>query len=400
MTADAFWDAATALTLIAMAVLYVRGLAVLWRSGAGHQTVRRWQAAAFAAGWLSVVAALLSPIDTWSDILFSAHMTQHEILMLVTAPLMVIGRPFVVMLWALSATRRAQIGRGIRRPALLSMWSAVTGPFAVLVLHAVVLWIWHIPALFEAALANETIHVFQHLTFFATAALFWWALIHGRYGRVGYGVGVIYVFATAMHTQILGALLTFGRHAWYPTHAARTGAQALEDQQLAGVVMWVPFGAVFVLIALALFAAWLGELERRAAFTTADRLTRTRQGGTIVAILLLLQSCRPETDYSAVQLTAGGDPMRGKAAIGRYGCGACHEIPGVDAANGLVGPSLAKIADRTFLAGQLPNQPDNMMMWIVDPQRVESGTAMPDLNVTEGDARDIAAYLYTLRADR
>jgi putative membrane protein len=101
--------------------------------------------------------------------------------------------------------------------------------------------------------------------------------MHGRYGRLGYGVGVLYVFATAMHSQILGALLTFAAHGWYPTHASRTAAAHIDpiaDQQLAGIVMWIPFGVVFLVIGLALFAAWLGEAERRVAFTTADRIAR------------------------------------------------------------------------------------------------------------------------------
>jgi cytochrome c oxidase assembly factor CtaG len=101
--------------------------------------------------------------------------------------------------------------------------------------------------------------------------------MHGRYGRVGYGIGVVYVFATAMHTEILGALLTFGSRTWYPTHAARSAAHGIHpvaDQQLAGVVMWIPFGVVFVLIALALFAAWLGEAEKRVAYTSAERASR------------------------------------------------------------------------------------------------------------------------------
>ena len=86
---------------------------------------------------------------------------------------------------------------------------------------------------------------------------------------------------------------------------------------------------------------------------------------------------------------------RGRAQIQRYGCGACHEIPGVDGANGLVGPPLGTIADRVYLAGQLPNNADNMIRWIREPQQVESGTNMPNLNVSERDARDIAAYLYS-----
>lgn len=259
-----YWNGATAVVLAAMLLVYARG--------AFRARPRPWQLLAFVAGWGSAVLALLSPLDRLSDILFSAHMAQHEILMLLAAPLLVLGKPLLVMLWACGADARARIGAVVKNPLVAGTWDRVTGPLFVLILHAVVLWIWHVPALFEAALHNEAVHVFQHLGFFVTAALFWWALMHGRYGRAGYGVGVAYVFATAMHTQILGALLTFGHRVWYPTHAARTGATALDDQQLAGVVMWVPFGVVFVVIGLALFAAWLGEAERRVAFTAADRL--------------------------------------------------------------------------------------------------------------------------------
>jgi cytochrome c2 len=93
----------------------------------------------------------------------------------------------------------------------------------------------------------------------------------------------------------------------------------------------------------------------------------------------------------------GGDPSRGVAAIGRYGCGSCHLIPGVNGANATVGPPLTGIARRGYLAGQLGNTPENMMRWIQKPQEVEKGTAMPDMGVTDQDARDIAAHLYTLR---
>jgi putative membrane protein len=256
------WTLATALSLLAIAALYTIGVRPLWR-----KTVQPWQVASFVLGWASVAIALLSPLDRWSDILFSAHMAQHEILMLISAPLMVIGRPYLAALHA--APVLARFSR---------FWQLVTGPVLVLVLHAVVLWMWHVPAMFEAALHNETIHAIQHLGFFITAALFWIALLHGRYGRLGYGVGVLYVFLTAMHTQILGALLTFTTHVWYPTHAARTiaaGGNAIGDQQLAGVLMWIPFGVVFICIALALFAAWLGEAERRVAFTSAGRIARS-----------------------------------------------------------------------------------------------------------------------------
>jgi putative membrane protein len=275
-SADA-WNAVTAISLAAVVALYAAGVRRLWQTPAGRQTIGPWRVGAFLAGCATAAIALLSILDRWSDILFSAHMAQHELLMLVAAPLMVAGRPFIASLWALAPEGRSAIASAMRAGWLAKSWEIATGPLTVLLLHAFVLWAWHVPAMFEAALHDETIHVIQHLGFFLTAALFWWALIHGRYGRLGYGVAVLYVFATAMHTQILGALLTFGTRDWYPTHQARTlaaGLNPLADQQLAGIVMWIPFGVVFLFIGLALFAAWLGEAERRVAFTTSERLTR------------------------------------------------------------------------------------------------------------------------------
>lgn len=116
----------------------------------------------------------------------------------------------------------------------------------------------------------------------------------------------------------------------------------------------------------------------------------------LLILAITIAACHPQDDDTARRLT-GGEPSRGRAAIARYGCGTCHTIPGVRAANGLVGPPLTKIGSRTFLAGQLPNTPDNIKRWIQQPQSVEKGTAMPDMNVSDADARDIAAYLYTLR---
>jgi cytochrome c len=116
----------------------------------------------------------------------------------------------------------------------------------------------------------------------------------------------------------------------------------------------------------------------------------------VTMLAIAMTACHPQDDDTARQLT-GGEPSRGRSAIERYGCGTCHTIPGVPAANGLVGPPLTQIASRTYLAGQLPNTPDNMKRWIQRPQSVEKGTAMPDMNVSDADARDIAAYLYTLR---
>ena len=157
----------------------------------------------------------------------------------------------------------------------------LTAPMLVFVLHGIALWIWHLPALFEAALASERLHALQHLSFLLTAALFWWGMIHGRYGRAGYGAAVAYVFLTSLHSTILGALLTVAPSAWYASYRTTAAAKHLDavaDQQLAGLIMWIPSGVVFIIVGLALFAAWLGESERRVALGSAADPGRRRVG--------------------------------------------------------------------------------------------------------------------------
>jgi len=118
---------------------------------------------------------------------------------------------------------------------------------------------------------------------------------------------------------------------------------------------------------------------------------------TLAALVALMASgCERERPNPA-PLNAFGNPQRGVAMINAYGCGACHMIPGVDGAGGMVGPPLTSWAQRTYIAGMLPNTPAFLMRWIMTPQQVVPGNAMPDMGVSQQDARDIAAYLYTIR---
>jgi putative membrane protein len=262
------WDLAVAGGLTASASAYAVGVGRLWRRAGVRHGLGIFQVTAYAAGLGTLVLALLSPLDTLADVLFSAHMGQHELLMLVAAPLLVMGRPLYVVLWALPARARAALTAVLERAAARRTWRAISHPVMVLLLHAVALWIWHVPSLFEGALAHEAVHAVQHVAFFLTAALFWWTLVQGRYGRLGYGAAVAFVFLTAMHSGLLGAMLTFARTAIYPTHEARTRAAGLdpvEDQQLAGLLMWIPAGVFLTVLGLAFLSAWLGEAERRAA---------------------------------------------------------------------------------------------------------------------------------------
>jgi putative membrane protein len=261
------WDPLPFAALALAAGAYACGVGRLWRvAGVGHG-LRLSQIVSFGLGIATALLALVSPLDALSDRLFAAHMTQHELLMVVAAPLVVLGRPLTAYLWALPLEARSSVAGWLHRPTPRYAWYFVSAPLFVLVLHGVVRWIWHVPWLFEAAMRHEALHALQHLSFFATAALFWWALVHGRYGKLGYGLAVLFVFATALHTSVLGALISVAPRVLYHIYESRTAAygwDALADQQLAGLIMWVPGGLLFLVSALALFAAWLGEAEHRA----------------------------------------------------------------------------------------------------------------------------------------
>jgi cytochrome c oxidase assembly factor CtaG len=128
---------------------------------------------------------------------------------------------------------------------------------------------------YQATLDHELVHAAQHTTFLVTALMFWWALFYGRGGRMSYGTAVVYVFTTAIHTSVLGALLTCSARLWYPAYLGRTdtwGLSALQDQQLGGLIMWVPAGLVYIALGLWLFAAWLRESDKRLAYSRSSNL--------------------------------------------------------------------------------------------------------------------------------
>jgi putative membrane protein len=250
--------------LVALAWLYGRGVRTLWTgAGRGHVVSTR-QVGVFAVAILVLLVALESPLDALSADLFAAHMVQHLLLILVAGPLLVLGAPLAPLLWALPQPARRAFGRVIRR------LSFITRPGVAFVLHSLALWTWHAPALYEAALRNRGVHIVEHLSFLLTAILFWSAIRHAS------GASLLYLLALAVESTVLGALLTFADRPWYPAHAATTtrwGATSLEDQQIAGLVMWVPGGVVYLGSGLALLAAWLKQSSW--ADDTPDREART-----------------------------------------------------------------------------------------------------------------------------
>jgi putative membrane protein len=187
--------------------------------------------------------------------------------------MIIAGRPFPVWLWGLPASLRHRAAGVFQSRSLATPWRAMTSPIVAWGLHAAVLWSWHLPVAYELAVRHEGIHAIQHATFIGTSALFWWGLLYGRYGRAGYGAAVFYVFTTAVHTGLLGAMFTFADRPLYGLYsgtAAAHGADALGDQQVAGLLMWIPAGLVLTMLGIGLFAAWLGEAERRSRLPGYD----------------------------------------------------------------------------------------------------------------------------------
>jgi cytochrome c len=117
----------------------------------------------------------------------------------------------------------------------------------------------------------------------------------------------------------------------------------------------------------------------------------------MIVMAVVFAACEDDAVIKRASELTGGNPARGRAKIEYYGCGACHTIPGVNGAHALVGPELTHFASRVYVAGVLPNSPQNVIRWIQNPKQVDSLTAMPNLNVSEEDARDITSYLYTLK---
>lgn len=261
------WDLAPwLLVLLGLSAFgYALGLHRLWRHAGRGRGVSGWQALAFWGGWLSLVVALVSPLDPLGGRLFSAHMVQHEVLMVISAPLLVIGRPLATWTWALSPAQRRTLGRAFQGRAWSGIWATLTDPLVAWALHALALWGWHIPFAFDAALRNNGWHILQHLSFLGTALFFWWSVLgHDPRGRYGPGHAAAYLFTTMLHTAALGALLSLAPTVWYAPYLLTTnalGVDPVQDQQLGGLVMWVPAGLAYVIAALAVIGKMLTRVR-------------------------------------------------------------------------------------------------------------------------------------------
>ena len=257
------WPPLIMIPLILAVTLY--GVGILKRLQIPGNTQRSMRSAVYfllAIG--SLIIALDSPIHEISEQLFWVHMTQHEILMLVSAPLLVLSRPLVPFLRALPRTLREHVANLGRWRPFKAAWTGLSAPLSAWLLSATALWAWHLPWLFDQTLSNDWVHAAQHITFLSTAMLFWWPVLEPR--RLNYGTALVYVFTTALQTSVLGAMLTFAPrpcYVAYLTTAPQWHLSPLEDQQLGGLIMWIPAGTLLTAIGLALLIKWVAESQRR-----------------------------------------------------------------------------------------------------------------------------------------
>lgn len=266
------WEVAVLIGLALAAGLYLRGIHRLWQRAGAGRGVRVWQVVAYAGGVTAIFVALISPLDALSAQLFAAHMVQHLLLILVAAPLLVAGAPRLPFLWALPESWRRRTGRWSRSRGLRGVLRVLTRPPVAWLLAAAVLWLWHLPLLYQAALRNENIHAIEHACLLGTALLFWHVLAEqtGRRHR-HYGAAIVYLLTMGLQSSVLGVAIAFSRP-WYPAYAATTALWQLtpaEDQQIAGLTMWIPAGAIYLVAVLALIVRWIAADE-------ADAIRRER----------------------------------------------------------------------------------------------------------------------------
>ncbi|HUA36171.1 MAG TPA: cytochrome c oxidase assembly protein [Candidatus Binataceae bacterium] len=220
------------------------------------------RAAWFVSGVVVMFLALVSPLDALADnYLFSAHMVQHMLLILVVPPLLILGLPATLIERALKLPGVARGERILAQPALAWTIGIATE------------WLWHWPAFYNAALASESLHVVEHLCFLVSAVIFWWPIFAPLARcRLAPLAAMLYLAAGALAGSLLGILLTFADAGLYPAYLKPNdvygilslvrdswGITAAADQQLGGLLMWVPGGAVFLLAIIAVMARWYGE---------------------------------------------------------------------------------------------------------------------------------------------
>lgn len=260
--------------LVVIGLLYRRG----WRhahDGSAH-------AYAMLAALATLVISLLSPIDAIGGILLSAHMVQHVLLIAVAAPLFAWAAPGAALLRGTPVPIRRRFVDARRRSGLdAAVISQMRSPVARWLLFIAALWLWHSSVLYDLAIESNAAHALEHVSFLGAAVLFWTVILGPVRARLEHGAAILAVFTLTLQGIVLSMLMTFSRIVWYEPYAVAApgwNLDPLADQQLAGVIMWVPTGFIHTGILLAILLRWLHSIDHPGS---NRRSSGTRSFGTV-----------------------------------------------------------------------------------------------------------------------
>lgn len=261
------WDPVFLVPLAIIAALYIRGL-ILLRGRTHDNPVTPGRTVCFAAGFLALFLALVSPIDVYAQERFFIHMIQHLLFTLVAAPLLLLSNSMPVFLWSFPREVRQSLGQLVEREGpLRRLLRFLTIPAIAWTLHVGTMWAWHLPGAYQAALRSDLVHIVMHLSMFGTAVLFWWVVIGPAPVRsqLSYPARLLYVFLGSLQSTALGAIITFTTgimYHYYGEAPEHWGISTALDQQLAGLIMWIPAGMMYLIALTILFFLWAGREER------------------------------------------------------------------------------------------------------------------------------------------
>jgi cytochrome c oxidase assembly factor CtaG len=252
----------------AMLGLYLVGRGRLM-DRAKYPTRAGGRTALFLLGFGALALALISPIERFTQDLFFMHMVQHLLLTMVAAPLLLLSAPVAEYMWALPDPVRLSVGQWLnRRGFIRQALKGVTLPVVAWLTFGVVMWSWHVPEAYNAALNSWPVHIIEHMTMFGAAVIFWWPVIGPAPLRtqLPYPLRFLYLFLAMFQSIILGAILTFATdtvYSYYESAPTHFGISKSNDQQLAGILMWLPGSFVHLTALLTLLYLWLDREERQ-----------------------------------------------------------------------------------------------------------------------------------------
>ena len=248
--------------LVGIGTLYIQG-ELLRRRQTGLARPRR--VAAFTVGWVVVLLSVVSPVAGLADQLLWVHMVQHLLFTVVAAPLLALGAPQATIRRALPPRTRSRLASAVRRVGLRRRAWAPPPIMLAGAVHAASWWLWHAPVLYDLAATNAAVHLLEHIMFLGSAVWFWTAVVAAtRRGRRHHALATLSLGGLIAQGGLLGALMTFAPRSVYAAYEGAWGLTALEDQQLAGTLMWVPPSFVYAIVAIALFVRWFEIVERDA----------------------------------------------------------------------------------------------------------------------------------------